>query len=81
MWALHEKGFLDGSYDTNYIERHFDPQMMQRQDEETDLAAIAASIAAFNHNKRVGGFRQQSADTRDSWLRAARWQGLRRPQR
>lgn len=81
MWALHEQGFADGSYDTGYIERNFVPHMMQRQDEEIDLAAIAASIAAFNHNRRGGGFRSQPSERPDAWRDAARRRGLRTPLR
>ena len=79
LWALREKGFEDGSYDTHYIERHFDPATLQRHDEEIELASIAASIAAFNHLKKGTGF--HAGDSRESniWRRVARWEGLRHP--
>ncbi len=81
MWALKEDGFTDGSYDTNYIERHFDPTTLRRQNEEIELASIAASIAAYNHVKRGGGYRSRTQADSDTWQRAARWDGLRRPRR
>jgi acetyl/propionyl-CoA carboxylase alpha subunit len=81
LWALHEKGFVDGSYDTNYIERHFDPRALHRTDEEIELASIAASIAAFNHTRKAGGHGAHVPVESSVWRRVARWEGLRRPQR
>jgi propionyl-CoA carboxylase alpha chain len=79
LWALREPGFEDGSYDTHYIERHFDPASLQRRDEEIELASIAASITAFNHMKKGGGFQTKDREKPDAWRRVARWEGLRHP--
>jgi acetyl-CoA carboxylase biotin carboxylase subunit len=82
LWALREKGFEDGSYDTHYIERHFDPDSLQRRDEEIELASIAASITAYNHaHKNAGGFRAQDAPGTAPWRQSARRDGLRKPLR
>ena len=82
LWALREKGFEDGSYDTHYIERHFDPASLQRRDEEIELASIAASITAYNHTrKKVGGFRANDNDGHNGWRQGTRHGGLRRPLR
>jgi acetyl-CoA carboxylase biotin carboxylase subunit len=77
LWALHEPGFVDGSYDTHYIENHFDASALTRHDEEIDLAAIAAAIAAFDHASNVQ-YRFDSASN-ERWRRVARTEGMRRP--
>jgi acetyl/propionyl-CoA carboxylase alpha subunit len=82
LWALREKGFEDGSYDTHYIERHFSPTSLKRRDQDIELASVAAGIAAYNHaRKSVGGFRANDDRESDSWRRNARRDGLRRPLR
>jgi acetyl-CoA carboxylase biotin carboxylase subunit len=82
LWALREKGFEDGSYDTHYIERHFDPAALRRRDEEIELAAVAASIAAYDHARnQTGGFRANDDVESASWRTIARRDGLRRPLR
>jgi acetyl-CoA carboxylase biotin carboxylase subunit len=79
LWALREKGFEDGSYDTHYIERHFDPATLKRRDEEIELASVAASITAYNHARsKAGGYRANDDDESASWRRIARRDGLRR---
>ena len=79
LWALREKGFEDGTYDTHYIERHFDPATVQRWDEEIELASIAASITAYNHTrKKVGGFRADDNGGHNAWRQVSRRDGLRR---
>jgi hypothetical protein len=73
---------VDGSYDTHYIERHFDPASLKRRDEEIELASVAASIAAYNHARnRAGGFRATDNAESASWRQNARRDGLRRPLR
>jgi len=82
LWALRETGFEDGSYDTHYIERHFDPASLKSRDEEIELACVAASIAAYNHARnRAGGFRANDDTESASWRQNARRDGLRRPLR
>jgi acetyl-CoA carboxylase biotin carboxylase subunit len=84
LWALREKGFEDGSYDTHYIERHFEPAALHRGDEEIDLASIAASITAFNHVKKsaaAGGIRANNGRESGAWRQNSRRDGLRRPLR
>ncbi len=80
IWALHEKGFIDGNYDTNYIGRCFEPSKLHRGDEEIELATIAASIAAFKNLTRRR-FDFESDDRESAWKRAARQSGLRKPLR
>jgi acetyl-CoA carboxylase biotin carboxylase subunit len=82
LWALREKGFEDGSYDTHYIERHFDPSSLRRKEEEIELASIAASITAYNYAKKsgkAGGFRARDSRTPNAWRQVSRRDGLRRP--
>jgi len=82
LWALREKGFENGSYDTHYIERHFDPAELHRKEEEVELASIAASITAYNHARRAaGGFRATEGRDSGTWRHYARRDGLRRPLR
>jgi acetyl-CoA carboxylase biotin carboxylase subunit len=82
LWALREKGFEDGSYDTHYIERHFEPGALHRSEEEIELASIAASITAYNHaRKSAGGYRANAAEETGSWRQNSRREGLRRPLR
>jgi acetyl-CoA carboxylase biotin carboxylase subunit len=82
LWALREKAFEDGSYDTNYIERHFKPATLQRREEEIELASIAAGITAYNRTRRTtGGVRAFDDGESASWRQIARRDGLRRPLR
>jgi acetyl-CoA carboxylase biotin carboxylase subunit len=78
LWALAEEGFKDGSYDTHYIENHFDVQALHKRDEDVELAAIAASIAAFRHANTVQ-YRSTDPGGGNGWRAAARRSGLRRP--
>ncbi len=75
LWALQEPGFLDGSYDTKYIEANFDPNELARRKDEVDLAAIAAGIAAFEHNEQVR--LTIDDDSNRAWRAAARRSGMR----
>ena len=78
LWAFVEPGFIDGSYDTNYIDRHFEPSGLHAQTNNIELAAIAASISAYQHLSRVN--LQASRDMRENiWRRVARTEGLRKP--
>jgi acetyl-CoA carboxylase biotin carboxylase subunit len=84
LWALREDGFRDGSYDTHYIERHFDPKALHRGDEDIELASIAACITAFNHARTAaaaGGIRTNDGRETGVWRHSARRDGLRRPLR
>ena len=78
LWALDQEGFVDGTYDTTYIERHFDPSRLHSRADEIELAAIAGSITAFKALKRmnVSGGPQLRENI---WRRVARIEGLRKP--
>jgi acetyl-CoA carboxylase biotin carboxylase subunit len=77
-WALDAPGFRDGSYDTQYIEHHFTPDHLHADDDEIELAAIAASIAAYQRLSRTTV--SSAREARESiWLRVARMEGLRKP--
>ncbi|MDH3215101.1 MAG: acetyl-CoA carboxylase biotin carboxylase subunit [Candidatus Krumholzibacteria bacterium] len=78
LWAISQPGFLDGTYDTHYIERHFKPELLHSDTGELDLAMIAASIAAYGRLNRTNVSRAEEA--RDNvWRRVARMEGLRKP--
>ena len=76
LWALEEPGFIDGSYDTTSIERHFKPELLHCRTDELELAAIAGSITAYRSLQRMNLGR--SPETRENtWRWAARLEGLR----
>ncbi len=77
LWALAESAFVDGSYDTNHIEAHFDASKLHQRDDEIELAAIAAAIAAYDYRSAV---RYATLDdSRDgAWRRAARTDATKR---
>jgi len=77
LWALNEKAFVDGSYDTKHIESHFDASKLHQRDEEVELAAVAAAIAAYDYRSTV---RYATNDeSRDgAWRRAARADATKR---
>jgi acetyl/propionyl-CoA carboxylase alpha subunit len=78
LWALDEPGFIDGSYDNRYIEQHFTPELLHADPKELELAAIAASITAYNCLKRTTF--EEAEELRDNtWRRIARMEGLRKP--
>ena len=79
LWATAEEGFRDGSYDTHYIENHFDVGCLHNADRDLDLAAIAGAIAAFQHHTSVQYRSASRGDgARDAWGEAARRDHLRR---
>jgi acetyl-CoA carboxylase biotin carboxylase subunit len=76
LWALGEPAFIDGTYHTKTIETDFTPARLHQRDEEIELAAIAATIAAFNYRSTV---RYTTLETgADSWRRTARAEATRR---
>jgi propionyl-CoA carboxylase alpha chain len=77
LWALAEEAFVDGSYDTKHIESHFDASKLHQRDQEVELAAIAAAIAAYEYRSTV---RYATLDeSRDgAWRRAARADATKR---
>lgn len=77
LWALSEPAFVDGSYDTKHIETRFDASKLHQRDEEVELAAVAAAIAAFEYRSTV---RYATLDeSKDgAWRRAARTDATRR---
>ena len=79
LWALAEPAFLDGSYHTKTIEQDFAPARLHQRDEEVELAAIAATIAAFNYRATVR-YRTTEGEAAgaNAWRRAARADGTRR---
>jgi acetyl-CoA carboxylase biotin carboxylase subunit len=78
LWAMAEDGFRDGTYDTHYIEKHFDAAQLHKKDRDLDLAAIAGAIAAFQHYTSVQYHFDARADGGpDPWGDAARRAGLR----
>jgi acetyl-CoA carboxylase biotin carboxylase subunit len=78
LWALDEPGFLDGSYDTTYIERHFKPQLLHSRADDVEVAAIAGSITAYRSLQRMNIGRGPEI-RENTWRRIARMEGLRRP--
>jgi acetyl-CoA carboxylase biotin carboxylase subunit len=78
LWALSEPAFIDGSYHTKYIETHFNPSRLHQRDEEVELAAIAATIAAFNYRSTVRYTTPDSGAGAEPWRAAARRDATRR---
>ncbi len=79
LWAITEQGFKDGSYDTHYIENHFDASALHKRDHDVELAAIAASIAAFRQANAVQYHSNNDGGDGNSWRASARRSGLRKP--
>jgi acetyl-CoA carboxylase biotin carboxylase subunit len=78
LWAIQQEGFADASYDTSYIENHFDPAKLHTYSDEIELATMAASITAFERLRRTTI--EAAEDMRENvWRRVARMEGLRKP--
>ncbi len=77
LWALDEKGFVDGTYDTTYIERHFSPDHLHSREDELELAAIVGGITAFRSLQRLSVGRGPDV-AENTWRRVARTEGLRK---
>jgi len=77
LWAMHEPSFLDGSYTTQTIAASFNPAHLPARDQELELAAVAAAIAAFNYRSTVRNINVESGPSNE-WRRAARSEGTRR---
>jgi acetyl-CoA carboxylase biotin carboxylase subunit len=82
LWALDEPVFIDGSYDTTTVDRHFKPSCLRHRPDDLELAAIAGSITAFRSLERMNLGRGPEAHE-NAWRRAARAESLRkaRPER
>jgi acetyl-CoA carboxylase biotin carboxylase subunit len=78
LWALNEKSFIDGGYDTGTIERTFTAEDLHSSEEAIDLAAIAGSITAYNTLKNRNLSVEETAGE-NTWRKAARIEGLRKP--
>jgi len=76
LWALAEPSFMDGSYTTRTIEQKFDPAKLHQREEEIELAAIAAAIAAHTYRSTVRY--SMVSDTETPWRRTARAEATRR---
>ena len=78
LWALEEEGFIDGSYDTNYIGKHFQPAKLHVDASELDIATIATALKAYEMACRT--VIPAAREARDAtWRRVARMEGLRKP--
>jgi acetyl-CoA carboxylase biotin carboxylase subunit len=78
-WALRHPAFVQGDFDTGFIEREFKPAML-RGDDPDDVALIGAAIAATERARtRNGGAgaRADSAAPRSRWVEGARREALR----
>ncbi|NIM19060.1 MAG: acetyl-CoA carboxylase biotin carboxylase subunit [Candidatus Latescibacteria bacterium] len=78
LWAIDEKSFVNGAYDTGTIERAFEPSLLHSNKEAAMLATIAGSITAFNTLKNRD-LSVENEDTDGTWKRTARVEGLRKP--
>ncbi|OGD21341.1 MAG: acetyl-CoA carboxylase biotin carboxylase subunit [Candidatus Aminicenantes bacterium RBG_13_59_9] len=76
LWVLDEPAFIDGSYDTTFIDRHFKPGCFRHRPDDLELAAIAGSITAYRSLERMNLGRRPEAHE-SAWRRAARAEGLR----
>ncbi|UCH85203.1 MAG: biotin carboxylase, partial [Candidatus Latescibacterota bacterium] len=78
LWALDEQAFIDGSYDTTYIEKHFTPEQLHSRADEIELATIAGSITAYKSLQKMNVGRGPQI-RENTWRRIARMEGLRKP--
>ena len=77
LWALDEPAFVEGSYDTTFVDRHFKPSCLRHRPDDLELAAIAGSITAYRNLERMNLGRRPEA-RENAWRRAARAEGLRK---
>jgi acetyl-CoA carboxylase biotin carboxylase subunit len=77
LWALDEPDFVDGSYDTTTVDRHFAPARLRRRPDDLEIAAIAGSITAYRNLERISLDDRPEASG-NAWRRAAREEVLRR---
>jgi acetyl/propionyl-CoA carboxylase alpha subunit len=77
LWALDEPTFIDGSYDTTFVDRNFNPSGLRRRPDDLELAAIAGSITAYRRLERMNLGRRSEARG-NAWREAARAEGFRK---
>ncbi len=53
QWALRQDEFIDGNYDTHFIDDRFKPEMLKPGKTEEDLARIASVIRAYLDRDRM----------------------------
>jgi len=67
-WLLLQPGFLEGNYDTHFIEDRFRPELLVK-DRDLDLVALAAATLAYHQH----GQRMSFADGDSRPRAASRW--------
>jgi acetyl-CoA carboxylase, biotin carboxylase subunit len=68
-WAIHEKAFVDGKFDTHFIANYFSPEKM---DAHTDLGAKAAAALAVHALQAANGKMPLADTVASDW-----WSGRR----
>ncbi len=81
QWLLHQPGFEKGDYDTHFIDEHFRPEFIKK-DEDLPLVALAAATLAYHqHGRRMNFAGLQAFSRRPSrWKLAARKEAVTRRQ-
>ena len=72
---LDDPDFRAGNYDTGFITQDWLDQHLTPDEPATQVAAIAAAVAAFEAERQSGPAREQGPTT-SPWKRYARWRGV-----
>src|SRR5690606_12204704 len=63
-WAVRQPAFVEGKFNTNFIEKYFKPEyLLQEDQEEAEVAAVLASILWDEGKKNTATGMQQRKDS------------------
>ncbi len=81
QWLLRQPAFEKGDFDTHFIDQHFRPELIERDEALPFVALAAATLAYHQHGRRMNFEGLQAFSRRPSrWKLAARKEAVTRRQ-
>ncbi len=66
LFVMQHEAFINGKFDTKFIEKHYKPELLNRGEENAEVAAIAASL--FSAQPATGQQAAQQEHVGSNWL-------------
>ena len=79
QWLLKQEAFINGDYDTHFIDEAFDPGQIVHDPRVPEVALLAAVLAYHQHGRRINFETGDASDSRPGrWRLAARREAVMR---
>lgn len=65
-FALNHEAFRSGKFDTGFVAKYFEPEVLEEMDESTLIASAIAASEVMNQNKRIPYFSNQKSSAWNS---------------